>query len=680
MIRRETIINTLYATIIIVILTLTGIFSEFAGRDVIDDVVSLSTVTLFIMVAAPAYLSAVNCRDLGMVGTVLNGIVSGAIVGLALTIVVVISEQIDLNFVFINIGVLNPSTLTAGEVIDLASGDVGGLLQFFAFTLAIGGGVGLFVNAPRHERELVIVAGGLTMMINLVQNQIDDSLMLPDALLLVILFALGYGITSRLGQWMVVAGVGAAIGVALMLLVGGGALDEGGFLRGVSDLPVILNLANSQPILFVVVVTAVALAGGFVAQSAEQVHNGFLYLAAAILILGIVNWQSETDDYLVSVSATFAILAGAIRIAPVLAAGAVVRHSALPRGSQTNLERTAIFAVLVVMLIAPQFLGLYISNVFNRIALYTIMGIGLNVMVGYAGLLDLGYVASFAIGAYTLGILTAPNIITCGGIDPGTIHLDEIEAICTGRMTFWMAWPICVLVSAITGMALGVPVLRLRGDYLAIVTLGFGEIVDRIIRSNDFKPILGGAQGIPLIPSPVIDLRWLNENWNVEMSDSTTIYYLFLFGVIVAAFVVYQLINSRTGRAWRALKADEDVAQAMGINLMNNKLLAFGISSAFAGMGGAAFGASVQGITPDGFTLLVSINVLSLIIIGGMGSIPGVIVGALILIGLPELLRELDSYRLLAFGSLLVVVMLIKPEGLLPPKPARLSELAREEA
>ncbi|PJF21051.1 MAG: hypothetical protein CUN56_13065 [Phototrophicales bacterium] len=327
---------------------------------------------------------------------------------------------------------------------------------------------------------------------------------------------------------------------------------------------------------------------------------------------------------------------------------------------------------MLVLLIAPQFMGLYISNVFNLIALYTIMGIGLNVMVGYAGLLDLGYVASFAIGAYTLGILTKPNILTCGGADPAT--LENALQTCTGVMTFWQAWPICVVFSAVTGMLLGVPVLRLRGDYLAIVTLGFGEITNRIIKADDFKPLFGAASGITRIPSPVIDLTRFDEGWYAQLNNSTSIYYLFLFSVLFAAFVVYRLANSRIGRAWRAVKADENVAQAMGIHLVNTKLLAFGVSSAFAGLGGAVFGASVQGIFPDSFTILVSINVLSLIIIGGMGSIPGVVLGSMILIGLPELLRELDDYRLLSFGVLLVVVMLIKPEGILPPSPPKLAE------
>ena len=159
---------------------------------------------------------------------------------------------------------------------------------------------------------------------------------------------------------------------------------------------------------------------------------------------------------------------------------------------------------------------------------------------------------------------------------------------------FWWALPFCVFFSAITGAILGVPVLRLRGDYLAIVTLGFGQITNALIKSSSFKPLLGGPQGIKPIPSPTIDLTSVNPDLTMEFSKPTSMYYLFLFGIVITAFIVHRLINSRTGRAWRALRADEVVAQAMGINLVRTKLLAFGVSSAFAGLGGAIFGAGAH--------------------------------------------------------------------------------------
>jgi branched-chain amino acid transport system permease protein len=245
-------------------------------------------------------------------------------------------------------------------------------------------------------------------------------------------------------------------------------------------------------------------------------------------------------------------------------------------------------------------------------------------------------------------------------------------------MTFWQAWPFSILVAGLAGVLLGIPVLRLRGDYLAIVTLGFGEIIRLIALSNEFKPLFGAAQGISNIPGPVIDLTAINASWHFELGNALNIYYVIFASVIVVAFIAIRLAGTRLGRAWRSMRADEDVAQAMGINLVRTKLLAFAIGAAFAGLGGAIFGSWLKGIFPNSFTLDVSINVLSLIIIGGLGSIPGVVLGALILIGLPEVLRELQDYRLLAFGILLVVTMVAKPEGLIPPPIRRLAEYAED--
>ncbi len=243
-------------------------------------------------------------------------------------------------------------------------------------------------------------------------------------------------------------------------------------------------------------------------------------------------------------------------------------------------------------------------------------------------------------------------------------------------MTFWEAWPLSMLIAAFFGFLLGIPILRLRGDYLAIVTLGFGEIIRLLVRFDDFKDLFGSAQGIANIPRPVIDLTALNPAWRFELTGSNGIYYLVLVGIVITALIASRLAATRLGRAWLAMRADEDVAQAMGINLVRTKLLAFAIGAAFAGMGGAIAGTRLYGAYPDSYTVLVSINVLSLIIIGGLGSIPGVVVGALVLVGLPEALRELSDYRLLAFGSLLVASMLLKPRGLIPPPVRKLSETA----
>lgn len=682
MVPGDTLRKSLSFTAGILILTLTGIFGSFESRAVIRDTLYFDMVLLTVMISGTAYLVAAPLRERGLVPAVLNGLVGGLVVTVGLALLVILQLNVDMRFVFQNLGNLNGGTLTFKQTIDPGNGSLNGLLLLLAYGAGLGALAGALVHAPPRLRSVAVISATLTIILGMVFGQVQRVIALPDALMLLAVVSVAYGVALRLPdtgspRLTLRLGVGAAIGVAfaivLALIANNGGLDSGGILRGSGSMPAILQMtiSGSLPGFMAVLVVAGAV-GALAAGGSPLVHNGTAYLLVFLLVLGVMNWQGRMT--ITSALLIFGLLALLFWFAPLMAQRAERSFEKTPRQDQQRMLLVFAAAAFGVMIFAPQFLGLYISNVFNLIALYALMGIGLNVMIGYAGLLDLGYVASFAIGAYTLGILTTPNLLTCGGVHPDNIPFPEIEATCTGVMSFWAAWPFCVLFSALTGALLGIPVLRLRGDYLAIVTLGFGEIINRIIMSNTFKPLLGGAQGITPIPTPALDLTAVNDTWVVNFNNSASFFYLFMFGLGLAAFVVYRLANSRLGRAWRAIRADEDVAQAMGIHLVRNKLLAFGISSAFAGLGGAVFGASVQGIFPNSFTLLVSINVLSLIIIGGMGSIPGMVVGAMILVGLPELLRELDAYRLLAFGALLVTVMIVKPEGLLPPKPARLSE------
>ncbi len=294
----------------------------------------------------------------------------------------------------------------------------------------------------------------------------------------------------------------------------------------------------------------------------------------------------------------------------------------------------------ILLLVLPFILGTYLSEVTNNVGIYIVRGLGLNIVVGFAGLLDLGYVAFFAIGAYTMAVLTSTGPLGLFG------------------MSFWLALPICVIVAALAGVMLGIPVLRMRGDYLAIVTLGFGEIISRLAISDMLKPFVGGAQGILQIPKPSIG--------SLVFTKPEVLYYVVLAAVGLALFVSWRLRDSRLGRQWMAMREDEDVAEAMGINLMKTKILAFSIGAAFSGLAGAIFASKLTSIFPHSFSVLISINVLSLIIVGGIGSLPGVMVGAAILVGLPELLREFAEYRLLMYGILLIAMMLAKPEGFLP--------------
>ena len=316
------------------------------------------------------------------------------------------------------------------------------------------------------------------------------------------------------------------------------------------------------------------------------------------------------------------------------------RQAAMSDKQKKQTRRGLTIGGVVLLLILPLILGTYLTEVVDNVGLFILMGLGLNIVVGFAGLLDLGYVAFFAIGAYVVGILTS-----AGGLG-------------IANMSFWLALPIAVVVAVMAGMTLGMPVLRMRGDYLAIVTLGFGEIIRVLATSDLLKEYIGGAQGVLQIAKPKI--------FGLTMVQPQHFYYLILAGVGLAILVSSRLRDSRLGRQWMALREDEDVAEAMGIHLVSTKLLAFGIGAGFSGLAGAIFAARLSSIFPHSFNLLISINVLSLIIVGGIGSLPGVVVGALALVGLPELLREFAEYRLLLYGVLLIAMMIKRPEGLWP--------------
>lgn len=322
------------------------------------------------------------------------------------------------------------------------------------------------------------------------------------------------------------------------------------------------------------------------------------------------------------------------------------RMTRMSAPQQRNVQRGGLTMLGIFLLLLPWLIGTAASDVMVNVGLYILMGLGLNIAIGMAGLLDLGYVTNFAVGAYVMGVLTSTGPL---GV-----------AVNTGVtiFNFWLVLPISLLIAMITGMLFAIPVLRMRGDYLAIATLGFGEIIRMLAISDWLKPVIGGAQGILFIPKPQI--------FGTVLNDPQQIYYVLLAACLLAIFVSIRLNNSRIGRQWMAIREDEDVAAAMGINTARSKLLAFTLSAATGGVAGAIFASKLGTIFPNSFSLQVSINVLSLIIVGGMGSIPGVVVGALVLIGLPELLREFDEFRLLLYGVLLIVMMLARPEGLWP--------------
>jgi branched-chain amino acid transport system permease protein len=302
-------------------------------------------------------------------------------------------------------------------------------------------------------------------------------------------------------------------------------------------------------------------------------------------------------------------------------------------------QRIALAGLGAVALLAPLLVpNDYVMGVIARICLYAVLALGLNIVVGFAGLLDIGYVAFFGIGSYAYAFLASPHF---------GIHLP-----------FLVALPIVVAATAVSGVIIGAPTLRVRGDYLAMVTLGFGEIVYLLLVNLD-RPvnITGGPSGIIGVDPP--SLAGLVPTGNVEY------YFLFLAFLAFAVLISLRLRDSRIGWAWQAIREDEVAAQAMGINVFVAKLQAFAIGAAFAGVGGCLLASWQHSVFPANFMFTESINILAMVVLGGMGNLFGVILGAALIVALPELFREFEQYRLLAFGLMLMVLMVFRPQGLL---------------
>jgi branched-chain amino acid transport system permease protein len=347
----------------------------------------------------------------------------------------------------------------------------------------------------------------------------------------------------------------------------------------------------------------------------------------------------------------------------------------------TRAQRLAVLIGAAVLLCILPFVVQMAGNAWVRIIdialLYVLLALGLNIVVGYAGLLDLGYVAFYAVGAYMLGLLASPQLTdtfaTFKNAFPGGLHTP-----------WWVVIPLGALVAGGAGVVLGAPTLKLRGDYLAIVTLGFGEIV-RVFLNNLDAPvnITNGPKGIAAIDEISIfgfSLGKTQHFFGLEWPKVTNYYFLFLLLVIFAVVICHRLERSRIGRAWMAIREDEVAAKAMGINTRNLKLLAFGMGATFGGVSGVMF-ASFQGfISPESFSLYESVMIVAMVVLGGIGHLPGVIVGALLLAALPEVLRyvagplqsmtdgRLDAsiLRQLLIAVAMIGIMLSRPRGLWP--------------
>jgi branched-chain amino acid transport system permease protein len=305
--------------------------------------------------------------------------------------------------------------------------------------------------------------------------------------------------------------------------------------------------------------------------------------------------------------------------------------------------QAALLAALVAAAIAvPIFGSSYVIDVGTLVLVYVMLGLGLNVVVGFAGLLDLGYAAFFAIGAYTTAYLMVHN-----------------------HMSFWLTIPIAACFTAISGVIIGAPTLRMRSDYLAIVTLGFGEIV-RIAATN--FTFTGGPEGIYDMPHATIG--------TFVLRSTQALYWLGMAFALVVLVGGYNLSRSRLGRAWLAIREDEAAAQASGIYPVYFKLLAYVLGAVFAGAAGSFFAVKLTAINPSSFTFIQSVTILMVIILGGRGSLPGVILGAAVIVILPEILRAFDQVRMLTFGLGLIVMMLLRPQGLWPSRYGRIEQRA----
>ncbi|HHP7233511.1 MAG TPA: branched-chain amino acid ABC transporter permease [Desulfobacterales bacterium] len=360
-------------------------------------------------------------------------------------------------------------------------------------------------------------------------------------------------------------------------------------------------------------------------EEGEFVWDRLLNVMVVLAVAGVLvlAYRALSENF--SIGENFAGITGSIKIPP----------------------RVLMGAVIVLVLVLPWMLDNYAKDVAINVLIYIALGLGLNIVIGLAGLLDLGYIAFYAVGAYTYALLN-----TNFGIP------------------FWIALPIGCVISAMTGAFIGYPTLKMRGDYLAIVTLGFGEIIRIVL--NNWDSVTQGPNGILGISPPGLFLPTVSaggfEFAHVYLKNLTWLYYLILAIAVITMVAVYRLNHSRVGRAWMAIREDETAAELTGIHTTRMKLFAYVLGAIFAGFAGAFFAAKVRYVNPSSFIFLESALVLSIVVLGGMGSIPGIVVGALAIIVLPEVFRELQLYRMAAFGGAMTLMMVFRPEGLWPAR------------
>jgi branched-chain amino acid transport system permease protein len=589
--------------VVAIYLSLVGIVPTFESRAMISGVLALGESFVLGTMLVIGYVAARHF-DGRPTQSILAGAVAGLMTGAALTLLMLIGPAINLRSIFLNANDSLYGVLTLGRGME------------FLWIPAVGGVVvGALGGALRvlpRPIQLSIAAGLLSLVAlglfaNLLRNPLLTS---PFPSIGRLLFA-SEGLTLLGAAFTLSCSLGAGIGGAIgarrgnrrwgtvfgIALGGIGSLFAGVFAADLA--PAGLSRTDAAAVGGViggiVGILLGGLLGGVMAQQTEKLHLGR-------------------------------------------------RYDALPTTARKAVRATPLIPLLFLVLVLPFAFGQNFAQVIVLVAIYILMGLGLNITLGLAGLLDLGFVAFFAVGAYTVSLLTSTSPL---GI---------------ADFSWWLAVPFAVGVAFLFGAFLGLPILGIRGDYLAIATLGFGEIIRILSVSDLLRPWLGGPQGITNVPKPFVVPP------SDPLSGPSQIYYIALVCAGVIAFIAFRLRDSRIGRAWVAIREDEDVAEALGINLIQTKLLAYALGAAFAGLGGAVFAALIGATFPTSINLLVSINVAALIIVGGMGSVPGVVVGAVVLIGLPELFREFQEYRYLFYGAALMGLMRFRPEGLLPSR------------
>ena len=600
----------------LVFISLVGMPVGMNDRTVIDPILSLGYLSLLWL---PLILGWLVGKDVVLEGMaareksiqdVIAGATVGAISGLGLFVLALAINAFDIRDPLVNWSPQTLDILTFERSLGMAA-----LWVVIAGALgAFGGGMHLMSEQARKATIWAILAVvGTSIFQSFVQDVVGGFEDVIDGIL-------ESEFTFR--DWLI---------VVLVIIGFGGTL----FLAPDRLRRVVLTTTG--------IVLGLAVVLGLIVNNVESIsflydQNGGLTLVWAIIVAAVAfgaGWYSSGETVAQN-RASFQQLSGPER---------------------TREVSTLIMLTALAMLVIPMVTGKITQELLANVGIFLLLALGLNIVVGLAGILDLGYVAFFAVGGYTTAVLTSPNR---GDDWPSWVPtLDEPGG--------WiLALLITIVFAGLTGLFIGAPVIRMRGDYLAIVTLGFGEIIRLLFLSDWLNGYFNGAQGITNIPPADFG------PFEAKGTDPRSIFFLVLFFAAISIYVSWRLERSRLGRAWMAVREDESVAEAMGINTVNVKLMAFVVGAVLASFSGAIFSAKVGSIFPTSFLILVSIIILVVVIVGGMGNIIGVIVGAFVLIGVlggpkqPGLLQEFSEYKLLIYGALLVWMMLQKPEGLVP--------------